>query len=81
MIDVPGMISMKAGIKSGRRIVSWSIRSILSLVRQKIVSSQRKKKRSHIWAVANLKSQICDCDWQTQMRWECSNLGANLTSC
>ena len=43
MIDVPGKISMKAGIKSGGRIVSWSIRSILSLVRQKIVSSQRKK--------------------------------------
>jgi hypothetical protein len=31
--------------------------------------SQHKKKRSHIWAVANHKSQICDCDSQTQMRY------------
>ena len=28
-----------------------------------------QKKRSHIRAVTNLKSQICDCDSQTQMRY------------
>ena len=28
-----------------------------------------QKKRSHIWAIANHKSQICDCDSQMQMRY------------
>ncbi len=31
--------------------------------------SQRKKSISHIWAIANHKSQICDCDSQMQMRY------------
>jgi hypothetical protein len=40
-----------------------------------------QKKRSHIKAVTNLKSQICDCDSQTQMRYGNAPLDACQHCC
>ena len=42
--------------------------AILSLVRQKLCQANTKK-HSHIWDITNHKSQICDCDSQTQLRY------------
>jgi hypothetical protein len=48
---------------------------IVVFSREKLICVESTQKNAfQIWAITNHKSQICDCDTQTQMIWECSNI-------